>query len=76
MMTKKQLLLLAIIFLPVVVSAAAYDANIDGIFYNLYVDTRVAEVTSNPVKYSGNVIIPESVIYDDIEYNYGRGTGS
>ena len=64
---KKQLLLLVMMLLPMVVSAAAVE--IDGIYYNLISKVKIAEVTSNPYKYTGDVVIPESVTYEDTEYN-------
>lgn len=63
---KKQLLLLAMILLPMVASADAVE--IDGIYYKLISKIKEAEVTSNPNKYSGEVNIPETVTYNDVEY--------
>ena len=42
--------------------------EIDGIYYNLDANTKSAEVTSNPNKYSGDVVIPEKIIYGDEVY--------
>jgi len=64
---KKQLLLLAMIILPMVVSADPVD--IDGIYYNLNPSNITAEVTSNPNKYTGNVVIPEKVTFENVEYS-------
>ena len=64
---KKQLLLLVMILLPLVASADVVE--IDGIYYNLIPKGNAAEVTSNPNKYTGNVVIPASVSYDGIEYS-------
>ena len=54
--------------------ALAYDAYVDGIYYN-FSDTE-AEVTylkyqssSNSSAYSGSVIIPETVAYNGITYS-------
>ena len=69
---KKQLLLLAMILLPMVASADAVE--IDGIYYNLITKGKIAEVTKkesdygSPNYYSGNIVIPESVIYNGEEY--------
>lgn len=54
--------------LPKLASADAVE--IDGIYYNLLPKggSNVAEVTYNPNYYSGNVIIPEKVISEGIEY--------
>ena len=48
----------------------AETVNIDGIWYNLTSKVRLAEVTSNPNggKYSGSIIIPDTVNYNTIEY--------
>ena len=65
---KKQLLLLVMMLLPMVASANAVEIN--GIYYNLVAKTRQAEVTSNQKKkYSGEVVIPESIRYDDAGYS-------
>ena len=64
---KKQLLILILTLLPLAASADAVE--IDGIYYNLTTGSKVAEVTSNPNGYSGNVVIPESVIYNDVTYS-------
>ena len=64
---KKQLLLLAMILLPMVASADAVE--IDGIYYNLFFEEKIAEVTKNPDKYTGEVVIPESVTYEDTDYS-------
>ena len=62
---KKQLLLLVMMLLPMV--AMANPVEIDGIYYNLYSD--VASVTSNPNKYEGSIVIPETVKYNDVTYS-------
>ena len=43
--------------------------EIDGIFYNLVSEGRIAEVTSNPSEYSGAIDIPATVTYNDITYS-------
>lgn len=63
---KKQLLLLLLLMLSLVTNAA--DVVIDGVFYNLSYNDKVAEVTSNPNKYSGVVTIPNSFTYGGTEY--------
>ena len=64
---KKQLLLLVMILLPMV--ASADPVEIDGIYYNLLSKLKTAEVTSNPNKYTGTVVIPESVTYEGTDYS-------
>ncbi len=47
----------------------AYDVEIDGIYYNL-IKGKIAEVTykdNNYKSYSGDVVIPEKVIYKGVE---------
>ena len=61
---KKKLLLLVLMMLPMVASADAVE--IDGVYYKLY--GNLAEVTSNPNKYKGSIIIPETVAYQDVSY--------
>ena len=62
----KKLLLL---FFAVLLSlpAFAYDYQIDGIFYDLDTSNHTATVTSNKA-YTGNIIIPSSITYNDDEY--------
>ena len=64
---KKQLLLFAMILLPLVASAETVEIN--GIYYNLVSKIQEAEVTSNPNKYTGSVVIPEKVTYESVEYS-------
>ena len=64
---KKQLLLLVLVMLPLVASADAVEIN--GIYYNLNTDDKVAEVTRNPDKYAGNIVIPGSFNYDNVAYS-------
>ena len=67
---KKQLLLLVMILLPMV--ASADPVEIDGIYYNLISKTKTAEVTSNPNNYTGTIIIPEFVTYENTNYTVIR----
>ena len=43
--------------------------EIDGIHYNLIFENKAAEVKSNPNKYTGNVVIPESVSFNGKNYS-------
>ncbi len=63
---KRQLLLLAILLMPLMAMADAVE--IDGIYYNLNETDKTAEVTKNPNYYTGDVTIPEIVIYNEVEY--------
>ena len=66
---RKLYFLFFLTFLPLVVSAQ--DVEIDGIYYNLNSsgDTKTAEVTQNPNRYSGDIVIPETVTYNDVTYS-------
>ena len=64
---KKQIILLAMMLLPMVGSAEKVE--IDGIYYNLISKGNVAEVTSNPSKYKNVIDIPPSVTYNGVEYS-------
>ena len=55
------------ILLPLIASADAVEIN--GIYYNLVSKIQEAEVTSNPNKYTGSVVIPEKVTYESVEYS-------
>ena len=63
---KKQLFLLLLTLLPMV--ASAVDVEIDGIRYKLIPKGKVAEVTRYG-QYTGNIVIPESVTYEDVSYS-------
>ena len=65
---KKQILLLLLMLLPMMASS---QTAISGIYYYLYDggDASTARVTSNPSKYSGDVVIPKSVTYNDVTYS-------
>ena len=61
--------------LSVAYSASAYDAIVDGIYYNLNETKRTAEVTyysdsadDNKTAYAGVISIPSVFIYHDINY--------
>ena len=64
---KKLLLLFALMLLPML--ASANTVEIDGICYNLISKSKVAVVTEKRNEYAGNVVIPESVSYEDMEYS-------
>ena len=49
--------------------ASAYDAEIDGIYYNLNASTKQATVTYGSSKYTGSVTIPESFTYNGVTYS-------
>ena len=49
------------------ISALAYDVEVDGIYYDISGTT--ATVTSGWEEYSGNIVIPESVTYNNSKYS-------
>lgn len=49
--------------------AKAYDVKVDGIYYNLVIKGKLAEVTSGDAKYTGAVTIPRKINYDGVEYS-------
>ena len=67
---KKQLLLFVVMMLPLTASADAVEIN--GIYYNLIEKAKIAEVTTNPNDYEGDIIIPEKVTYSNKEYDVKR----
>ena len=51
-------------------SALAYDCKVDGIYYNLNKTDKTASVVSNYYGvYSGNIIIPETITYNNTTYS-------
>lgn len=55
------------------IASLAYDAYVDGVYYNLVTKLKIAEVTNETggtfdASYSGNVIIPEEIIVDGVSY--------
>ena len=64
---KKIFLVLTLLCLSL--SAWAYEAEVNEIFYNLDEVNRTATVTSYNNVYSGDVVIPETVTYNGITYS-------
>lgn len=46
----------------------AYDACINGVCYNLVNKAHIATVVEGTTKYSGDIIIPKTVVYNNEEY--------
>ena len=68
----KTKILTLIVSLFIATMAFAYDAEIDGIYYNLDAENKIAEVTfgdDHRFSYSGNIIILEKVTYNGVEYS-------
>ena len=66
--TMKQLLI-SVLFLLMPILASAETVEIDGIYYNLITKGKQAEVTSNPARYVGDIVIPSEVTYEGITYS-------
>ncbi len=64
---KKIYLLFLLAFLPLLANADAVE--IDGIYYNLNEENHTSEVTTNPNKYTGDVVIPATVTYQAANYS-------
>ena len=62
---KKQLLLLLMMLSPMM--ALAYDAEIDGIYYDF--EGTEATVVKGDNQYTGDIVIPESITYNETEYS-------
>lgn len=65
-------ILTSLVAVLVSVNANAYDAEINGIYYNLVRKTKQATVTyrsNDQSGYSGNVTIPSTIIYEGVTYN-------
>ena len=72
---KQTLLSFLLSLLPIVASADAVE--IDGIYYNLIPKGKIAEVTRGPNEYSGDVVIPETVVYNTVDYDVTKiGSGA
>ena len=72
-MKQKILTLLFLAFFPI--AMMAYDCEVNGIFYNLNNNAKTAEVTyesSTSYPYSGEVVIPSSILYNGITYSVTR----
>ena len=65
---KKLLFTILLTLLPLLASADAVEIN--GIYYKLTTgETNTAELTSGSTMYSGNVVIPASVTYNEVPYS-------
>ena len=64
---KQTIISLLMLLLPLIANAEAVE--IDGIYYNLINKAKQAEVTENPNKYTGNVVIPSSVVFNGVTYS-------
>lgn len=53
--------------LPIMASADAVE--IGGVYYFLDIEVKQAEVTVNPNKYAGDVVIPDFVTFQNVDYS-------
>lgn len=69
---KQVSILIMTLVLPIL--ARAETVEIDGIWYYLLDGDTIAEVTRNPSgdKYSGNILIPDKVIFKDTDYSVNK----
>ena len=65
----KQRTFLFLLVLLSTLTASAYDAYIDGIYYNLNSSTNKATITFGDNQYTGSVTIPETISYDGVTYS-------
>ena len=63
-----QFLITTLFVLLFCTSAFAFDCEVDGIYYNR-LSTDELGVTSGTSKYSGDIVIPETITYDGIMYS-------
>ncbi len=63
---KKPFLLILLVMLPLLASADAVE--VDGIYYDIVSDTKEAIVTSNPNAYTGDIVLPGTITYQDEMY--------
>jgi len=72
---KPKHLILSLLALLASINAFAYDAQIDGIYYNFTSDAEASVTYKSSVgsgsynSYSGRIIIPESITYQGITYS-------
>ena len=62
--------LFTVLLLLCSMAASAQNFEVDGIYYNITSSTnKTVEVKSGTNKYTGDVVIPESVVYNDVTYS-------
>ena len=50
------------------ISASAYDVEVNGIYYYLVSNDKIAQVTNGDKNYSGNITIPSSIKVNNAKY--------
>ena len=61
-------LTLVVLALLLPATALAYDFEVDGIYYNINGNEATVTYPSRGLSYSGDVAIPESIVYNDVTY--------
>ena len=65
---KNSIFLLIMLMSMITSRALAYDDIVGGIYYNFNTEAQTATVTNGDDKYTGDVVIPESVTYNGVDY--------
>ena len=65
----KRICLLFLLTLLFMTASAAVTVGIDGVYYALDVEQNCATVVKHPLRYAGDVVIPEQVEYDNVTYD-------
>jgi hypothetical protein len=68
----KNLVVLFVMLLGSVLPAMAIDFEVDGIAYNVIGENEVEVTARDSVKYTGDVVIPATVVQDGVTYNVTR----
>lgn len=64
----KKILFTFVFLLASIAACAAYDVMIDGIYYNINPQKRIAIVTKGDVNYKGDITIPSTIVYNGEDY--------
>ena len=65
----KRCLFFILIAVTFSLTVSADECIVDGIYYNLVTKAKEAEVKRNPSKYSGSIVIPDTITYEGITYS-------
>lgn len=72
----KNKLILMLFTFCVFSSLYGYDIKVDGLYYNLYSKISEAELTRGEDKYTGDIVIPETILVDGKTYTVTSIQGS
>ena len=62
----KKILVAILMFLPM--TAIANIVEVDGVYFSLNLENKTAAVSAGETKYTGDVVIPKSVVCDEVSY--------